>query len=287
MIKFLVLALLFFHLSGLELEENYEYDKNPIYSTDIFPNLSKKFELLKIPDDKTQYRLNSQIIIKTFELNGINIDTTNVRYVNFTLKSPVDFTPLKDQVESLLREKYPSIRIENITITPRGYLPSLPKKARGVFDEHLYQNAKGTFYYIDENGIRHYLDYSIRATINVLHTNQKILLRDRLSGFNTQIKQIPFSSFKDTPMSTLPNEPSRFRSNLKAGALLTQRNVELLPLVLKNEKVTVEVRNDTVVVEFVATATQEGSLYDIITVLKSDGKRIRVKVIGENRVEYQ
>lgn len=274
-------------LSGYELQESYTYEYSTIYSTDLFPDISKKFEILKIPEDKTQYRLNAQIISKTFELNGIAVDTGKVRYVNFIQKSPVDFTPLKEQLETLLRGQYPSIRIENITITSRGYLPSLSQKSRGIFDENFFQNSKGTFYVVDEHGVRRYLDYSVRATVNVLHSNQKISRRDRLSGFNTHIKQVPFTSFKDTPLTTLPNEPSRFRSNLKAGQLLTLRNIESVPLVLKNEKVIVEVKNDTVIVEFGATATQEGLLYDIITIQKSDGKRVRAKVIGEHRVELQ
>lgn len=274
-------------LQAYTLQQNYFYSNSTVYSTDLFPDIQKKFEIIKIPDDKTQYRINAQIIAKTFELNGVPIDTENVRYVNFTQLSPVDFTPLKTQLESLLSAQYPSIRIEEITITPRGYLNSLPKKAHGTFDEHLFHNAKGTFYVIDESGTRHYLDYTVRATINVLHTNQKVSMRDPLNGFNTLIKQIPFGSFRDTPLTTLPNEPSRFRSNLKAGQPLTIRNIETVPPVLRNEKVIVEVQNDAVIVEFGAVATQEGQLYDIITIQKNDGSRAKAKVIGEHRVELQ
>lgn len=287
MYKFLLLASLFLSLNAYTLQENYTYTNPTVYSYDLFPELQKKFEVLKIPDDKSQYRINAQIIAKTFELNGIQIDTANVRYVNFTQLSPVDFTPLKTQLESLLSAQYPSIRIEEITISPRGYLKALPKKARGIFDERFFQNGKGTFYIIDESGTRHYLDYTVRATINILHTNQKVSMRDPLNGFNTLIKQVPFASFRDIPLTLLPNEPSRFRSNLKAGQLLTVRNIEKIPPVLKNEKVIVEVKSDAVVVEFGAVATQEGQLYDIITIQKNDGSRVKAKVIGEHRVELQ
>jgi len=279
--------IIFSRLFAYELAENYTYKSPTLYSDDLFPKLSKKFEILKIPEDKTQYRINAQIIVKTFELNGIEINATKVRYVNFTQQSFVDLNPLKHQLEILLRGQYPSIRIDDITIIPRGYLASLSQKSRGVFDENVFNNSKGTFYIVDEHGVRRYLDYSVRATLNVLHTNQKITRLERLSGFNTQIKQIPFGSFQDTPLTTLPDQPSRFRSNLRCGELLTLRNIQTIPLVLKNSKVIVEIHNDTVIVEFGATATQEGSLYDIITIQKNDGKRVRAKVIGENRVELQ
>ena len=287
MYKIVLLILSFFSLHGYELAEDYEYKNAVIYSNDLFPELTQKFEILKIPSDKDQYRIDAQIITKTFELNGITIDSSKTRYVNFTKYSPVNFSPLKVQLEKMLHERYPEIVIDEITITPRGYLPSLAKETRGVFDDRFYQHAKGTFYILTPQGLRHYLDYKVTATISVLHTTQKITRRERLSGFNTLLKPIPFSSFKDIPLTTLPDQLSRFRSNLKAGVLLTIRHIEAIPYVLKNEKVIVQVQSEGVIVEFGATATQEGSLYDIITIQKSDGKRVKAKVIGENRVELQ
>ena len=287
MYKILLLITYFFTLNAYELAENYAYKNTIVYSNDLFPELTQKFELLKIPSEKEHYRVDAQIIAKSFELHGIAIDISKTRYVNFTKYSPVDFIPLKTQLSQMLQERYPSIQIENITITPRGYLSSLNKEVRGVFDDHFYQRSTGTFYILNPQGLRHYLDYSVYATISVLHTTQKITRRERLSGFNTLLKPIPFTSFKDKPLTTLPDQPSRYRSNLKQGQLLTLRNIETIPFVLKNEKVVVEVRSDGVMVEFGATATQEGSLYDIITIQKSDGKRAKAKVIGENRVELQ
>lgn len=280
-------VLLFSSLNALELKNEYFFSDHTITSDILFPEIPKKFEILKIPSDKEQYRIDAQIIAKTFELHGITINVSKVRYVNFVKYSSIDFAPLKAQLTMMLQEHYPSIQIEDITITPRGYLSTLHKETRGIFDDHFYQRSTGTFYILDPQGLRHYLDYSVRATINVLHTTQKITRRERLSGFNTLLKPIPFTSFKDKPLTALPDQISRFRSNLKPGQLLTLRNIETIPFVLKNEKVVVEVRSDGVIVEFGATATQEGSLYDIITIQKSDGKRAKAKVIGENRVELQ
>lgn len=287
MYKLLLLISCFLSLNAYELADNYTYKNAIVYSNDLVPELTQKFEILKIPADREQYRIDAQIIAKTFELHGITINVSKTRYVNFVKYSSIDFAPLKSQLTMMLQERYPSIQIEDITITPRGYLSTLHKETRGIFDDHFYQRSSGTFYILDPQGLRHYLDYSVRATINVLHTTQKITRSERLSGFNTLLKPILFTSFKDKPLTALPNQISRFRSNLKPGQLLTLRNIETIPFVLKNEKVVVEVRSDGVIVEFGATATQEGSLYDIITIQKSDGKRAKAKVIGENRVELQ
>ncbi|MFY9143105.1 flagellar basal body P-ring formation chaperone FlgA [Sulfuricurvum sp.] len=286
--KILLLLFAFFlHLNAFELQENYEFEDPVIHSQDLFPNIPKSFEILKIPEGKTQYRIDAQVIAKTFELNGIIIELGKTRFVNFTKRSAVDFSTLKLQLELMLIRKYPSIQIDEITILPRGYLESLGKETRGVFDERFYQHPKGTFYILTREGVRRYLDYSVQATLPVLHTNQKVSRKEPLSGFNTILKPIPLQTFKDKPLTSLPDHPSRFRSVLKAGQVLTLRNIEEVPMVLKNEKVIVEVRNGMVVVEFVATATQEGLLYDIITIQKSDGKRAKAKVTGEKRVELQ
>lgn len=274
-------------LNGYELRENYEYQHPILYSTDLFPDLEKKFEILQIPQDKTSFRIDSQILAKTFELYGIKLDISKTRFVNFTKSSSLDFSPFKLQLRQLLQERYPEIHIEEIVITPRGYLSGIGPNAKAVFDDHFYLNAKGTFYVLDSAGLRRYLDYSVLATLGVLHTTQPISRRDKLTGFNTLLKPVNLDSFKDTPLTKLPERISRFRSNLKPNQLLTIRNIEVIPLVLKNEKVIVEVKNESVIVEFGATATQEGSLYDIITIQKSDGKRVKAKVIGENRVELQ
>jgi flagella basal body P-ring formation protein FlgA len=285
--KLLILILFCLRLSAYELSENYEFTNYTIYSNNLVPDIPKKFEILQIPADKNQYRIDAQVIAKTFELNGFELNISKTRYINFTRHSPIDFTPIKQQLAHMLTEFYPEIQIQEIIITPRGYLATLGKNVHGEFDKRFYQNATGTFYVLDKEGLRHYLDYTVNATLGVLHTNQKVSRKENLSGFNTILKTIPFQSFKDKPLTALPEHPSRFRTSLKPMQLLTLRNIETIPLVLKNTPVTVELQNGAVIIEFEATATQEGLLYDIITIQKNDGKRAKAKVIGENRVELQ
>lgn len=283
--KLILLLLFFLNLGAYELQDNYLFESRVIYSSDLFPELTQKFEILRIPDDTTHYRINSQIIAKSFELYGITIDTTKARYVNFTQQSRIDFAPLQQQLFDALKERYPTMEIEKIQITPHGFMESLPKGVQAVYEPKFYQSSKGTFFILDGNGIRRYLDYLVTATINVLHTTQKVDRKDSLSGVNTALKPVPFGVFKDTPLTEYASRPYRFRSSLKEGMLLTERNIELTPLVLRGQQVTVVIHDGPVSVEFAATATQEGGLYDMITIQKSDGKRVKAKIIGENRVE--
>jgi flagella basal body P-ring formation protein FlgA len=49
----------------------------------------------------------------------------------------------------------------------------------------------------------------------------------------------------------------------------------------------VSLYGDNMAITFSAKALQDGKVNDIIKVQKSDGKRLKVKVIGKNRAEMR
>ncbi|MCL4432400.1 MAG: flagellar basal body P-ring formation chaperone FlgA, partial [Epsilonproteobacteria bacterium] len=164
---------------------------------------------------------------------------------------------------------------------------SIPENSKAVFDQDITDRNNGTFYILDESGLRRYFDFTLDATLNILHSNQKINRNQVLSSANSSLKTVTFIPFRGKPLSTLPDQTQRFRRSLKENIPIVDRHLEPLPIVLKGSKVSVQVQNESVIVEFIATAIQEGALYDIITIEKSDKKRAKAKVIGENRVELQ
>lgn len=269
------------------LQQSYFFSNPIINSTDLNASCSKNFEILRIPDGKTSYRINALVILKTFELNGCVIDSGKTKYVNFTKKSDTDYTKLQEQITAFFMSNYPTMTIKTIHLIPHGYIESLPANAKAIFDKDGYTKNKGAFYVPDSNGIRHYFEYSLDATLEVLHVTQKTSRKDSLSANNTTLKSIPFTSFRGKPLTNIPEVPYRFRSSLKEDTVITDRHIEPRPIVMRGSKVSAQVKSDTVIVEFIATATQEGGLYDIITIEKADGKRVRAKIIGENTVELQ
>lgn len=287
-IRLLTLFLLFLStLSCDALQQSYTFKNSTIFSTDLTNSCPKRFEILQIPDGKSTYRINAQIIAKTYELNGCSMDVGKVRYVNFTKQTALNLSLLKQQLNDAFMTTYPTMSIQKIDVFPRGFIETLPQNAKAVFDKDVCDNNHGTFYVLDEGGIRRYFDFTLEATLNVLHSNQKINRREILSSANASIKSISFTQFKGKPLSTLPDQKNRFRRSLRENTPIVDRHLETLPIVLKGSKVSVQVENGSVIVEFIATATQEGALYDIITIEKSDKKRAKAKVIGENRVELQ
>lgn len=269
------------------LQQSYTFKNPTVFSTDLTNSCPKRFEILQIPDGKSTYRINAQIIAKSYELNGCTIDTGNVRYINFTKETALNIEPFKQQLNDLFIASYPAMIIQKIDVFPRGLIESLPENAKAVFDQDTIENKEGIFYVVDKNGVRRYFDFSLDATLNVLYSNQKINRSEVLSSSNTSLKSIPFVQFRGKPITDLPVTRQRLRRSLRENVPILDRYIEPLPIVLKGSKVSVQVQNGLVVVEFIATATQEGALYDIITIEKSDKKRAKAKVIGENRVELQ
>ena len=287
-LKFFITFLFFSNLLYADtLQQSYFFSNPVINSTDLNTSCSKNFEILRIPDGKSSYRINAQIILKTFELNGCTIDSGKTKYVNFTKRSNIDYTQLQDQITKYFIANYPTMNIASIQIIPHGYIDSLPSNAHAVFEKDSYKQNKGAFYVPDSNGIRHYFEYSLDATLDVLHVAQKTSRKDNLSSTNTVLKHIPFISFRGKPLTNIPEIPYRFRSSLKEDTVITDRHIEPRPIVLRGSKVSAQVKSGTVIVEYIATATQEGALYDIITIEKADGKRVRAKIIGDNTVELQ
>lgn len=287
MIKTIILLAFSLFLNAYDLPKEIEFSNPVIYSNDIFPSVSKRFEVLKIPDEKTHFRIESEVIAKTFELNGIELNTSNIRYVTFIKKSPADFRRLSDQLQLMLIRHYPGIEIKSLHVSAHNYISTIPENAKAVVDRNFYNNPEGTFYIIDKNGLRRYLNYRVDATLPLLYTSKDISRKDSLTGFNSVVRNSPFVSFRDEPLLGLPDQMSRFRGSLKAGKIILAKNIEPIPLVQKGEKIVATIKNGIVVIEIGAVAVQEGALYDIITVQKNDGKRVKAKVIGERRVELQ
>lgn len=287
-LRLLILFSLFFATAQCDiLKQAYTFKDPKIYSSDLISGCPKHFEILQIPDGKSTYRINAQIIAKTYELNGCSIDVGKVRYVNFTKETALDVTPLKQQLMDAFISAYPTINVQRINLFPRGFIEVIPKNAKAVFEPDITDRNDGTFYVLDENGVRRYFDFTLEASLSVLHSSQKINRNDVLTSTNSSLKVIQFTQFRGKPLSSLPNERQRLRRSLRENIPIVDRHLEPLPIVLKGSKVNVQVQNDAVIVEFIATATQEGALYDIITIEKSDKKRAKAKVIGENRVELQ
>ena len=89
------------------------------------------------------------------------------------------------------------------------------------------------------------------------------------------------------PIINIEQNSIQSKHNIKADNLITSRDVEKLDMVKRNATVSVSMNSYNINISFAAKALRAGKLGDIIMVEKRDKKRLKVVVIGINRVEIR
>ena len=283
----LLLTLFFFcAYASYDLRENYDFRDHTIMSTTLFPEMPQRFELFEIPVHMTRYRVSAESVAEAFKSHGIEIGTEDVRYVNFVKSSPISTVRLEDEVAAYYRAHYPSIAINAVHITPRVYTPELPEPYTVTIADTSYKSARGTFYVTTPEGAKLFFDYTLDAEVAVF-TARRDLKRDTpLNAMTAQSASVPLDTLNARPLDDLSGK-YRLKRHVKGGEVIMRRHVEIAPLVLRDTHVSVTLKTGNVLIQFRAIALQDGALHDIISIQKPDGKRLKARVVGENKVEIE
>ncbi len=273
--------------AALTLQEHYRYETPVIWSDDLFPSLQKHFIVLEIPEKKTRYRIKASELCERFEREGITIES-NESIVSFERQFTFDMTPLDEALRAHFKEVYPDMIIQALHVNPRAYMTGLPESYEIIIPKKAHQRAKGTFYIKSEDQKRYFFDYELVATIPTVTAKMTIDRRDALTPFNTRLTQSSFTNFTVPPLAPLTSDMQwRAKIRLVSGRLLSERDVEPIPIVKRDTPVTAVLKSASMIIELSVTAEEDGGLYDMITVKKSDGETLRAKVIGTGKVEIQ
>jgi flagella basal body P-ring formation protein FlgA len=274
-------------LAAMQLHQEYSYSGSSIYSTTLFPHLEDKFILFNISKNRTSYRVKSSHIQKLFSEQNLTVDTQKVRYVNFIKESPVDTVPISQLLKKRYENFYENIHVKNVIITPRSYLSELSNDFQLLFNEKNFKHAEGVLSIKTTENERIFFDYRIDATIDVFSALHPMKRGETLSALNTLKKTVVFDSFNALPLEEINPKEYRLKRSVKKDHLITFRDIESYPIVKKGNSVSVQMQSGTVIVEFSAVASQDGSKNDIISIQKKDGRRIKARVIAPGRVEIQ
>jgi flagella basal body P-ring formation protein FlgA len=284
---FIALVLLTASLMAIPvLQQNYGYSDHTVTANDLFPELETDFILFEIPSHKTRYRVASSEIVKAFAKHGIALNDAKIRYVNFTKRSPVEIEPLYDELAEYYTLHYPSISIHDITIMPRVYTPQLPEGYNIVISDNSYKSAKGTFYAATETGKKYFFDYIVDGDVKVYVARNDLKRKTEINGVSVKTAAVPLHSLKSQPFIQ-QQQRYRLKRNVKADEVIRSNYVEPAPLVLRDNKVSASIKTGNVIIHFHAIALQDGAFHDIISIQKPDGKRIKAKVVGDNKVEIE
>lgn len=273
--------------AAIDLKQEYAFKDATIYSTTLFPKLKDKFKLFNINKNRTKYRVKSSKIQKLFKQHNVEINIGKVRYVNFKKESPVDTSVLASQIKERYEAFYSNIHVNRVHITPRNYLKAFDPDFQLILKSKDLKRSHSIFSIKTSKKERIFFDYEIDATLDVYRSLHPLKRGHTLSALNTISQKIKFDSFNAIPLNHIGTKEYRLKRSIKKNHILTQRDVEAYPIVKKGNSVLVELKSGSVVLEFTAIASQDGSKNDIISVQKKDGHRIKARVIGPGRVEIQ
>lgn len=286
--KLLLLLLLSSSLGAAKyLQKEYSILSDKIMLSDIIKEPTQDRVLYTILENRHSKRVKERELLLKLKKNGYTTFSPKHRYIQFTQKSPIDTQRLEKYIEDFYTKKYKDIEIEQIDITPRGYMHSLPKEYTIGSDNSIHLDNKGIFFIQTPQNRKIFFDYTIKARVALLETRESIRRATELSRINTKKKSIMLKKFRAMPLQELKEHALESKHKLKKGSLLTERNVVALHLVKRGSNINVTLHDGTIAISFMAQALQSGRYAEIISVRKSDATKLKVKITGKNRAEIR
>ncbi|MEA3522645.1 MAG: flagellar basal body P-ring formation chaperone FlgA [Campylobacterota bacterium] len=283
-ILFLLTCKLIF--AQFELHKEYVFEDNTIYSTDIFPQI-ERFSLISITPKKMTHRLKAKKLIKIFKKHSITV-TSQASVITFKRAFNFDMTPLHVRLKKYYKTHYPSMTITALHVRPKSYINALPSSYTISIPPKNYHRNYGTFYLKTSDKKKLFFEYTLEANLPVVIAKTTIQRKENISPFNTRTEIIPFKSFQSPPLSkNVLSQRWSAKIRLKEGRVLSRRDIKTTPLVKRNQNIIAVIRTEGLHVELSATAQNDGALYDMITIQKSNGEKLKAQVIGANRVEIK
>ncbi len=253
----------------------------------VVKNVKSDIKLFTIDKSRYSKRVKSKEMLKILKSHKIKEYKSKHSYVQFTLKSPISTAKIKNEIEKFYKEKYKQINIKNISVEPRSYMETLPDSYETVLKSksHLFKN--GTLYIKTDENKKIFFNYKIVAEIVVYEAKDEIKRNSELSKFNCKKKSIILDKFRAMPLQKIVKGTMQSKHKIKQGAILTTRDVQGLYLVKRGSNVNVVLNSSNLAISFSAKAQQDGRYGDVITVMKSSGKKIMVRVTGKRRAEVR
>ncbi len=284
--------LLFLFLSinlfaDIYLKSNYYVEDKEIMLSHVVKNVNNDIKLFSIDERRYSKRVKSKDMLKILKSHGFKEYKSKHAYIQFTKKSPIDTTKIKNAIEKIYREKYKNIDIKTIFVEPRSYLATLPNSYEIVLKSKSHLSRNSTLYIKTDENKKIFFNYKIIAEIKVYTAKDEIKRNAELSNVNCKKKSIILDKLRAMPLQNISKGTLQSKHKLKQGAILTTRDVQGLHLVKRGSNINVTLNSSNLAISFSAKAQQDGRYGDVITVLKNSGKKIRVRVTGKRRAEVQ
>lgn len=287
--KYILLITLFILqlLANTDIKKNYYVYSDDIMLSDVIKNVKKDVKIYSITEGRYTKKIKSKDLIKLLKKYGYTNYHAKHAYVQFTKQSPIDTSRIEQEIRDFYTKRYKDIKIKNIEVHPRGYIDSLFKEYSVKIKERNALHKNGIIAIKSQKNREIFFNYSIDANVHVYKTKKEIKRYSELSIVNCKKTTLHLDKFKAMPLQELKSGIFQSKHHIKKDTILTTRDISKLFLVKKGSNVNIFLYNANMSITFSAKALQNGSYGDIISVIKNNGKRMKVLVIGKHKAEVR
>ena len=278
--------------SKLSLQKSYQVSKNNIYSTDIFPQIDKRFKIATLPPDKFTLKLKSVDIKLIFARYGYEISSFESEFVEFNFVSDMREDKALDFIQKMYIQHYgKSLEIKKLLVRPIGVLPQQYELLEYELAPPALKKNNGTFVMKYRTGEHSHIKkitfaYMLEGTLEVLKSTQNINVNDTLTPQNTRAERITFERVGAEYISTQEIYNSGAKSYIRVDTAITKDKNKPRIIVKKGDKIRVFSREGGITTEIVLVARQNAVHNEIINAQNpNSGKIIRVKITDEGKGE--
>ena len=285
---FILYFTLFINLSAnTELKSNYVIQDNFVVVSDIIKNSNSNLKLFDINTNKHSLRIKTKDLLRVLNKLGYKDISSKHNYTQFTQKSPINTDELELYLRKIYKQNYLAIEIVRLSILPRSYLQQMPQDYTISIHKNAHLSNKGILEIKTNDNKKIFFNYQIKAKLSVVVAKDVMQKGDELSPLNAKKKSIMLQKFRAQPLQEIKKSSLQIKRRVKKGAVLTQRDVAGLFLVKRGSMIYVVVSDSNIAISFMAKAKQSGRLGESITVVNSQGKKLKAVVTAKNSAEIK
>lgn len=254
----------------------------------IDPQISHDFVLYRFDQNRHKKTFTSSRLLQRLEKQGMQIEDASRGIIHVQRSSNVDMEPLIAKVKAYYRNYFPDMHIEKVSLVTSSFIQKMPQQYTLVFKPNAYLYNHSSFKILSgESKKRFFIRYEIQAKMKLFKARHNINRGKILTLKDLVSVQTEFKRLKGMPLTSMMQQQVRVKKRLAEGKILYQHDIEPLPSVLKDKPVNVRLISGKVHLEFQATCLDDAVIGEYVYIERSDGKKLRAKVIHKNLVEIE
>lgn len=279
------------------LQKSYIVHSSQIYSTMLFPEISKNFKIAVLPEEKFSITLKSYEVVGIFERNGFILHTPHSE-VEFIYQAPMPFDKPKEFIKRHYVEFYEqncpqSLVISDVIIESTQDIDlenaslaffkknSAFKNARGTLIVNIQTNTKSTQ---GKKNQKIFLPYTIKGQIKGFETTQNIRPGEDFNQNNTKAVEFEFDKITSMPACESEVFFSSARTYLGNKTIVSKDKLRKALLVKKGEIVLVNTQTQGISVQNTFEAMQSGGFGEVINAKNvNSGRIVKIKITQKNQ----